>query len=617
MKRFLVSIAALVLAIVMCFSTLAGCNLITVNNERNLNQVVATVQIEEDAPLDKIYKKDMALAFMNYGYMYVQYYGYTQAQTYQMILDSLVQSRVFVQYAMKAFDEGVAPFAITIEKEDENKGVWDVTKYLTAEEELEATYNTIKAMNDLLDSYEETDEEEKKNDTLSMEVRAVPTGATNFEEEVDKDAYVTKGIDVDSTQERRVAYTKVIEMLRVNGLLGSEYKGQITQTDYYNETEKSNLENKLLEKFNKCISDNARSVYTFGNLKDEYENKYNEQKEWSTSEFINKLSSASASDPILCGFNGNYGYVYNLLLGANEIQQTMIADISTGLSAEDRAKARREILAGTMVTDQRSSWVLSGYDFDGVKFTGDYTFMGENALEFKGVVEKVQEKTEDQNAKYKVSSLQPYTLDSFVDMMELYLYGSKQTGVAGITDPSVYKKVNSNVEVKDYTKKINELLFAFSTDPGSLNTYLGYNIQPKPSSGESETYMQEFADAGRELLTMGKSSYIMVATDYGYHVMFYSAVLSDTYGYNNLIDYLNSQYGEEDWAQKFSDMLENYDDYEDTDNYMYVLFNALSSSTVTKKVTDKQNEIINKYVYDANNTYVKLFTGAYADLITE
>ena len=129
--------------------------------------------------------------------------------------------------------------------------------------------------------------------------------------------------------------------------------------------------------------------------------------------------------------------------------------------------------------------------------------------------------------------------------------------------------------------------------------------------------MQEFADAGRELLTMGKSSYIMVATDYGYHVMFYSAVLSDTYGYNNLIDYLNSQYGEEDWAQKFSDMLANYDDYEDTDNYMYVLFNALSSSTVTKKVTDKQNEIINKYVYDANNTYVKLFTGAYADLITE
>ena len=154
MKRFLVSIAALVLAIVMCFSTLAGCNLITVNNERNLNQVVATVQIEEDAPLDKIYKKDMALAFMNYGYMYVQYYGYTQAQTYQMILDSLVQSRVFVQYAMKAFDKGVAPFAITIEKEDENKGVWDVTKYLTAEEELEARYNTIKAMNDLIDSYE-------------------------------------------------------------------------------------------------------------------------------------------------------------------------------------------------------------------------------------------------------------------------------------------------------------------------------------------------------------------------------------------------------------------------------------------------------------------------------
>ena len=616
MKKILVSIAALVLCVVMCFSTLTGCNLITINSERNLEQVVATVQIDKDAPLDKIYKKDMALAFMNYGYMYVQYYGYTQAQTYKMIIDNLVQSRVFVQYAMQAFNKGDAPFENQIADPMEND-VWDVTRYLTDDEDIEATYNTIKAVNDLLDSYEDKDEEEKKNDTLTATVRTVPTGATNFEKEVDKPGYITKGIDVDSTAERRLAYTKVIEMLRVNGLLGDEYKGQMTQTDYYQQTLKSNRENLILEKYQKCITDNARSAYTFEDVKKEYASKYNEQKGLSTSEFISKLSSASASDPILCGLNGSYGYVYNLLIGANDIQKAMIEDLSPSLTATERAKARRDILAGTIVTDQRSTWVLSGYDFDGTKFTGDYTFMGENALEFKGDVQKVQEKTKDQNAKYKVTSLDPITLSEFVDMMEMYVYGKKQTAVAGVTDPSVYKKVESNVDVKDYTKKINELLFAFSTDPGSLNTYLGYSIQPKPSSGEAETYMQEFADAGRELLKMGKSSYIMVATDYGYHIMFYSVVLSDTYGYNNLVDYLNSQYGTKNWEDEFNKMLADFDEYEDTDNYMYVLFNSLASSSVSKKLTDNQNSIINKYVYDSNNTYVKLFTGAYADLIIE
>ena len=67
--------------------------------------------------------------------------------------------------------------------------------------------------------------------------------------------------------------------------------------------------------------------------------------------------------------------------------------------------------------------------------------------------------------------------------------------------------------------KINELLFAFSTDPGSLNKYKGYVISPNNTEG----FVESFSDAGKELLAMGGKSYIIVASDYGYHVIYFVA----------------------------------------------------------------------------------------------
>ena len=279
-------------------------------------------------------------------------------------------------------------------------------------------------------------------------------------------------------------------------------------------------------------------------------------------------------------------------------------------------------MASTIVQDLRSTWVLSGYDFDGTKFTGDYAFLDES-LPFKGSAEKVADATEDKSAVYKINSVQKFNLDNFIKMMEEYVYGETQTGVieenpSGVikTNPSVYKKVNASTALPNYDERIKELLFAFSTDDGSLNTYKGYAIEPTPEDGK-ETYMQEFADAGRELLSMGKNSYIMVATDYGYHVMFYSQTFN-TSGYASLEDYLNFAMGAEkdetEWAEELAKLIANWDNT-DTNSFLYKFFDSISSEKVNKILTKSQNKLLNDHVYNKNGGGVKRFESNYADLM--
>ena len=135
-KRFL-TIITLMLALIVSVSSLSACKLITVDNERDMAQVVATVQIEENAPFEEIQKKDMIMAYLNYGYMYEQYYGYTRTQVFNMIIKNLIENRVYVQNAMKDFDAQGSVFKIELNK---SYAQWDLNRYLGEEEIIDAEY---------------------------------------------------------------------------------------------------------------------------------------------------------------------------------------------------------------------------------------------------------------------------------------------------------------------------------------------------------------------------------------------------------------------------------------------------------------------------------------------
>ena len=666
MRKTFFTIASLMMTLIMGLTFLGGCKLITTDAEKDMNQVIATVKISSEMnEADEIYKKDILMGYLNYGYMYEYSYGYSREQVIKLIVNNLINNRVYVQYVMQEFNKSNETIV------DSSKDAWDIDRYLTDSEQIDALYSTVKGMNDLITGY--MDVEDKVQDAMPEAVRAIPTNATNAEKELDdnqkgkyvygndypKTDYVYTDSDViiddgENNAERRKAYNKVINLLKTNQLLGN-YANSLTETTYYQESLQSYKEQKLLERFENDIKDEARKTISFTALEEIFEDRYDTQSKMTETEFAEKLSSATASDPVLVNKNGAYGYVYNLLLSANETASNKLNKYVADWNeknpnptveqkeqfAKEKADYRKTLFEGITAKDMRYSWIWSGYD--GVlenstyTFTGDYTF-ATNSLPFKGAVKLLnpiadgETEPEDYKAEYSVLNVEKFSLDSFVELVETYLYGAKQTDVKKNDAPSAYYKVvNANV-VDEYDAKINELLFAFSTDPGSLNTYKGYSISPVPELGKAETYMQEFADAGRILLgietdareevldssvTLGNGSYIMVATDYGYHVMFYSQVFDNTFSYSELKAYLDDfcdKYGKSTWEEVIAYMIADWDNWEDKDHFLYNLFDSVSSTKIDAELTKIQNKIANDYVYN-DAGYVVKYANRYADLL--
>jgi len=119
---------------------------------------------------------------------------------------------------------------------------------------------------------------------------------------------------------------------------------------------------------------------------------------------------------------------------------------------------------------------------------------------------------------------------------------------------------------------------------------------------------------------MGGPSYIIVATDYGYHVMFFSEVLKADYSFADLISYLNSEYGtktENEWKAELETIINNWDEEEVIKpyktQYLYLLLDSISSNAVTNAVNQYKTQTLNTYKYDSEK-YVKIFEERFADL---
>ena len=609
----------------MCFSV-AGCKLVTTNNEADLAQTVATVQISEDAPKDEIKKQEMIMAYLNYGYY--AYSGYSTDVVYKTIIKNLVNSRILVQNALMEFDKGEAPFdSVYVNTAITDK--WNPERYLTNTDQTEGgevvklsdvheiEYETIKHMNEFVKGYMEP-EETYAPDTLTAQARPVPTNAKNDEKVTPQEKldYIAKGIDTGATNAKiRDSYVTVLKVLENNNLLGKDYDGDIKNSDYYKNVLKSYQESKLIEKYENCLKDQTRKSITFADLEANYLEMYEKQTEYTAKELSEAMSSATYDNPMVYLPGEGYGYVYNLLLGANDKQAEQITAL-TGSDAEKIAE-RRAILDGLTVKDLRSSWILSGYDFDvnTKKFTGDYAFL-EDSLAFNGTVELVKEKDEDKgtNAEYRVSANE-MKLNEFVAYMNNYLFGAEDLGTTG--EGAVYKKYSTDTAEENFEDRVNELLFAYSTDPGSLNTYKGYVIEPSVLG--AETYVKEFADAGRELITStSKYSYQIVGTNYGYHIMFYVKGVGADFSYPTLEDYLSSldsdKGGFSSWQEYYDNMIANWNDEDiDSDFYLYKLQNLYADKMVTSSLSDTESKLIENYRKDSNK--VKIYNERFADLL--
>lgn len=632
----------ILMAVLMCLSTLFGCGLVTTNYERDMMQVVATIKLDETAPKDVIYKKDLIAAYINHTSSETGHNHSSDSSIFDEIVDELINDAVFVQYAMKYFAENPselndADVVITAE----NK--WTIETYLNADEKLDAIYYAHQDVNLLLQDY--VDEEEKVGDTYAGDARVVPTGAAIDDEKTDEQKKAYANIDSNNpngfidVSDKRTAFTKLVNMLEENDLLGDDYvNGNLVTTEYFKKVKESYQESKLLEKFELAVQKKARETITYSDVVSRYAELYATQKDYGKTEFETALSSLSANAPILYGREG-YGTVYHVLIKATDKMTQELEDWKTENNKKDGAylnadysAKRAELFKDITAQEQRASWISLGYDFGtelanpingySKAFMGDYTLCKDASLPFFGTVYHLNAADigkEDYRPKYRIDDVKEFSMKEILDLINDYLYNGTANipATLGNIDSVTYTATETNPNFND---RLRELMFAFSNDDSdtALNTYKGYVIKPQPDADEKDDWMLEFAEEGRNLIGQSQTTFKVVATDHGYHVMFAGENFNPaTYNFATIEAFLNYQYDKTGdsafWQTEYDKMMANWNDYEDTDNYMYVLINELSSTIVSNSFTSIQQEVIRDYV--SNSSVVTKNQDTYKDLI--
>ncbi len=630
MKRIFTLTISLVLAMVFCFTMLTGCTLIHTDAKKDMNQVVATIKISDDIETATVYKRDVILAYINQYYVYEQNYGYTREQVFDLIVSEIIETKVVVQAAMLYFAQ------------DKVVTDWSVKSFLGEDEIYQAKYNAYKSIDDLIDSYSDEVEEEKVQDSYVGEKRVVPTGAVNDEEITiyDKKDYVrdceANGIEVAS---RRKAFNNTIKSLKNNELLGDEYDGKdITKTDYFKNILNSYYEQELLTKYERALSSDIRNETNYEKLEEHYNEIYQKQKAWNITEFKDALANLSAdTDPIVyTGEQANgYGKVYHILLAADEETKQLVEDWKTANpnhKSEDLENAMYQIyFENIKVYDKRTSWIMQGFDFDGTYFTGKYSRLDGHdhaeAFPYLGTVKEISEEGAEEKEYFaEITDANKMTVNQFLAKVDAYLYNKTEHQEEG-TDYSKknYHAVTSIPENRvTFEHKIEELMFAFSDDDSetALNSYKGYVISPDNAEGWSPA----FWEGGKELIAGNylDYGYVIKATEHGLHVMFLSEKYGDGYNYKTLDAYLDHDFAHdfkytwEVYLEGSSDgaivgMLQNWYNWEETNNYLYKAVNSLTSNAITAHLESKNAETIKQYIN--NGSFVQRFDEVYKDLI--
>ncbi len=612
MKKLFAKIISLAIVIVMSLFTLSGCQLITVNAERDMAQVIATVVVD-DAFKDKkedteILKYELVSAYNSEGYYYVQYQGMSEKETYELLLEGLVKNKILVQkakidlagengYFKKASlitDNKTSTEEILSKKNYVNADFTSIKKtdsadlFLTEYEYLESKYAVLSYARQLIEGYKDVEDDAHNHDpyeSFQGTARATITLPTDesydeyemqFDEKgklidkesnfyksfakINKDSNLELNLDTYQTKyelacavykeydkkfinlsEDRVAINKLVKDLKSLGFISDAEASKKTPASsedilsltYFAKTFKSQCENAIISKYEKALINEQE-----GNLaKDEalynaYKNVYETQKaKFQTNFTAYETALENATDESLVLYNptaseGKYGYVLNLLIGFSDEQSAILAslDESTTLSATQKEKARQNLLETLTAKDLRDTWVESNYGSyseDTGKFTFDSKYLKSGVLN-----------TFDGN----IYGAKKYTYhDDYDDEKEAYSYKSVKANE--ISFDKFYSDIVCNIMgfegksgklenySEDHLNKFKDIIYAYSTDPGSLSDNYGYVYSPKTSK---DKYVLEFADCAESLVKSGVGSYAVVATEFGYHILLCTKVVEPT-----------------------------------------------------------------------------------------
>lgn len=426
MKSKKTAAAAISLAAVMMCGVFAGCDLITTDERKDLAQVIAEVNITNSASFEEEYgdykdvistaeitKLDMIASFISSGYSAMNSYGWSYKDTFDAICDSLVNRKVYLQYAMVYFlkngwtdgDGNKTEYTLSAYKTAVNgEGLSDVEReiagisYFLTEEESNRTDYTVRVMfNNTIDSQEKTEIEKiLKEDDVEYEtsVRTTPTGVNTTNDDYYDTAYrVFTGTETSygsyerlegsTATTRRNAYSEYLSNLSTNGLVTrGENTSDFESLNYFNIERKAAYEDALIQKLTDTFTAEAEASLSEEWCTD-YFNKIvaNQQTTFAkdSSSLESAMDSVSDTSFVLAASENdkNYGFVINILLPFSTAQSEALsgADQDFGDGKGNKFATRAQLLAKVKATDQRGSWFTgeTDYSYDASQDTSAYT----------------------------------------------------------------------------------------------------------------------------------------------------------------------------------------------------------------------------------------------------
>ncbi|MBQ7642453.1 MAG: hypothetical protein IJS67_00980 [Clostridia bacterium] len=612
MKNFFVKIVTLITAAAVTVGALSGCGLFPVDTDRDMDQVIATVKIDDGIDADDIYKRELVSGYLSYGYSYVQNYSYTTSKAYSLVLDNLISNSVIIQksrlelageYAdlLPTSDDNASLYAdedikgylylLASEKElkefnanyDGDIGSLDYVAKLNAKvEELypaskkadansaafrfvkpvyvyEAIATAVESVSSIIESMSDAEEESTEYENYSYDVRTTPSVEEDEEKSDDeKIAEYKKTISEfkftgTMYSDLVKGYNRLVEL----GLLDSNEKiasarelKSVLNLSYFRNAVASSLDNAMVNLYEKGLRKKNNLNYTdydadseeAESIADRLWEQYLSLKEAQSAEYKGNIEGletqlGNAGENTFVVYNTNIGYVYvsHLVVQFDEEQKTLVSEYQSEKNATaDWVDSQVKALAKKIVVkDLRDSWVQSGYGkYDGE--TGKFTFgskyvLGDNELaDYMGTIGSVKTydyTDDDGNEKTGLRFFDVAATDiDYNDFRALAGRVMNAGGDLSLEDGAKYitgyDGSSSRIAKADFNN-FEDLKFAFSTDTGNFNKYLGYVYSPVTSAS---TYVKAFTAACVDVAEKGVGAYKMFASaEYGLHIVLCTA----------------------------------------------------------------------------------------------
>lgn len=514
-----------------------------------------------------------------------------------------------------------------------------------------ALYNLKKSFNSSLDSLEAQYISEKEEEHTHEEARTLPTNANTEVSDYYTDKYEIytgrntvsadneyETLDGSTKTTRQKAYNSFLASLQSYSLVktkgeAAEDTSDFTKLEYYYLELSSTLSQSLINKYYEDLQEDATDALTNEYVTRKYNEMFEQQKLSYQSDieaFETAMDGVSKDSFLLYGLK-DYGYVYNILLPFSASQEIAYKEAQNrGLTQNEVYAARRDILTNVQGKDLRSSWISNDehvdystkgedgkYYFFEDNFTnndkyeklsqyaGQYPFNGNvdpetkevtyeaehyvDIDDFIGIFEKHVKDVSDLNVVNNAKNPNYETVTNFkgTDGKIAYSNFAYYAGQVEFTEtPSAKDFFNPESESYQVLSAVNELMFAYSTDTGCLNTYMGYAVSPYGTD-----FVKEFEWAAQKAVSMGTGSYIVCATDYGWHIVYVSfAYTADGDVYGGYVE------AEKDVEGTFSNLFYEY----------------LKDKIAANHTSDTEGAVLNKY---DNSASVTRYQKRYQDLL--